>query len=539
LIDADALPAFPLMAPRLQGELTPAGELSIAIWGVGEVGRLTLTPPAGPLVVAPNRIETADGTAGLYVAQSAPVLALRGFQPSGLHLPGRGDILVEPRGEDWLIVAGANAAETTKGLALGVADIRREADAHVRRCDLLPSADPLIRSMVAQAAHASLSSVRHYPDGAFAGLAAGLAYATPARTYYRDGYWTLQLLLRLAPDIVAEQIELLGRQVQDGGEAPSAVILSGPHADAFETRRIEQLALAAIHWRAGEWWSDHFDSPLFFVLAVADYVAATGDNALARRWWPKLAAIFERYVGLIGPRGLPLKPHNDRDWADNVMREGLVAYDLGLWVGALKGLAQLGKTIAPVVADAAAKMAQTACAAIDRALWLGDHYVDYVRFDGSAETHLTLDSLTLLRFGAVSEPRALEVLDAVRARLESRRNAGQPYGDFGMLCVYPPFDRPGELRAKSAFAYRYHNGADWPWLDGLYAAERLRRGLGGWRYPLTRWWEWSLAQGWAGAVEYFSPPFGRGSLLQGWSSLPAAVALADADRVLAGDGDEA
>jgi glycogen debranching enzyme len=527
------------MAPRLQGELTPAGELSIGIWGVGEVGRLTLAPPPGPLIVAPNRIETADGTAGLYAAQSAPALALRGFQPSGLHLPGRGDVLVEPRGEDWLIVAGANAAETTKGLALGVDDIRREADAHVRRCDLMPTADPLVRSMVVQAAHASLSSVRRYADGAFAGLSAGLAYATPARTYYRDGYWTLQLLLRLAPDIVAEQIEVLARQVQDSGEAPSAVILSGPHADAFENRRIEQLALAAIHWRPGEWWSDHFDSPLFFVLAVAECVAATGDEAPARRWWPKLAAIFERYVGLIGPHGLPMKPHNDRDWADNVMREGLVAYDLGLWVGALKALAQLGRTIAPVVADAAKRMAESACAAIDQTLWRDDHYADYVRFDGSAETHLTLDSLTLLRFGAIPEARALQVLDQVRSRLESRRNAGQPYGDFGMLCVYPPFDRRGELRAKSAFAYRYHNGADWPWLDGLYAAERLRRGLGGWRYPLMRWWEWSLAQGWAGAVEYFSPPFGRGSLLQGWSSLPAAVALAYADRVLAGDGDEA
>jgi hypothetical protein len=46
-----------------------------------------------------------------------------------------------------------------------------------------------------------------------------------------------------------------------------------------------------------------------------------------------------------------------------------------------------------------------------------------------------------------------------------------------------------------------------------------------------------MAAGWAGAVEYFSPAFGRGSLLQGWSSLPAAVVLAHADQVLAGDPD--
>jgi glycogen debranching enzyme len=106
-----------------------------------------------------------------------------------------------------------------------------------------------------------------------------------------------------------------------------------------------------------------------------------------------------------------------------------------------------------------------------------------------------------------------------------------------MLCAWPPFRRRADTRAKSVFAFRYHNGADWPWLDALYAGERLRRGLPGWRYPLTRWWESCLANGWAGPVEYFSPPFGRGCLLQGWSALPAATALAHADAVLAGDLD--
>ena len=95
----------------------------------------------------------------------------------------------------------------------------------------------------------------------------------------------------------------------------------------------------------------------------------------------------------------------------------------------------------------------------------------------------------------------------------------------GVLCAFPPYKRARDIRAKTAFPFRYHNGSDWPYLDGLYAEERLRRGLGGARYPLTRWWEYCLAQGWAGPVEYFAPPFGRGSLLQGWSSMPATAAL--------------
>jgi hypothetical protein len=533
LLAAAALPEFPLMAPRLQGELAPDGELVLSLWGLGEVGRLRLTGLDGPLVIAPNRIEGRAGT-GLWAAQSAPALTLVGPRPQVL---GEGRLVVEPRREAWLVAAGADDAELAAALALDPAAIRREADDYVARCDRLPTAPPPLRSLVMQGAHAALSSIRQDEHGRFAGLAAGLIYSNPPRTYYRDGYWTLQLLLRVAPEVVEGEIERLAAGVQADGEAPSAVIVACPAADEFERNRLARSALAAVHWRPGDWWSDHFDSPLFFALAVGDHARATGDDALARRHWPALTGIFRRYLALRGPDGLPVKPHNDRDWADNVYREGLAAYDLGLWVGALDTLARLGASIDPALAAEAAAEAAGARAAIARTLRRDGLYIDYLRPDGWAETHLALDALTLLRFDAVSEADAAAMLDAVAARLESRHNAEQPYGDFGMLSVWPLFSDHAALRSKSAFPYRYHNGGDWPWLDALYAAERLRRGLPGWRYPLMRWWEECLAKGWAGAVEHYSVPFGRGSLLQGWSSLPAAVALAYAATVLAGDPD--
>ncbi len=526
------------MAPRLQGELAADGSLSLSIWGSGEAGRLRLAGLKGPLVVAPNRIETIGG-GGLFVAQSAPILALKGVSPEEIWPSGGAGFIVEPRGADFVVAAGDDELEAGAALDIDVAAIVAEANAYAARCDLAPAADPLLRSLVMQAAHAALSSARNDAGGGFAGLAAGLAYSNPPRTYYRDGYWTLQLLMRLAPDIAAAEIELLARSVQDGGEAPSAVIVGGRHAEDFERRRLEEAAMAAVHWRLGEWWSDHFDSPLFFVLAVAEHAAASGDDALARAHWPQLASVFHRYMALRGPAGLPVKPRNDRDWADNVYRDGLVAYDVGLWIGALDALARLGKRLEPALGAEARAEAAAARAAADAALWRGDHYADYVRPDGWTEAHLALDALMLLRFDAVPEARALTVLDQVRAKLESRRNDDQPYGDFGMLCAFPPFADHAALRAKSAFDYRYHNGGEWPWLDAVYAAERLRRGLPGWRYPLTRWWSYSLEQGWAGPVEHFSRPYGRGSLLQGWSSLAAAVALQYAERTLAGDPDEA
>ena len=556
-LEGDAAVTFPFMGPRLQGRLEPSGRLSLALWGAGDLATLYLGAVRGPCRIGPNRL-TARGL-DLHVARSAPAMLIRGARLRSLRPAlrraawdgpaeppptvatdgsrrrvdlGWGALAVEQRGEDLMIAAGADGAELAAALRLTAPEIIAEASDHAARCDVMTAADPLLRSMVQQGAHAALSSIRRDAAGGFCGLAAGLAYSTPARTYFRDGYWTAQLLLRLAPDCVREQIDLIAPGIQPDGEAPSGVILEGDGAAAWAARPGRR---ARTHHRPRDWWSDHFDSPLFFILLIGDLIAATGDEMAIHRHWPLVRAILDRYANLCGDAGLPLKPRNDRDWADNVYRAGAVAYDLGLWVGALKVVARWGVALDPEVAEDCARRAGAAAPAITAALWTGEGFADYAPLDAPPEPHLALDSLTLLRYGAATEDQAATVLASVRRRLETRRNPAQRWGDWGMMCAYPPFARRRDTRAKSAFAFRYHNGADWPWLDGLYAQERLRRGLSGWRYPLLRWWEVSLAEGWAAPVEYYSPPFARGGLLQGWSGLPACVALDHAETVLAGD----
>lgn len=556
-LKADGPVTFPFMAPRLQGRLDPDGRLHLALWGAGDLGVVRLGPVAGPIRTGPNRL-TAPGL-DIHIAVSAPAMLIEGGRAASIRPAKRraawdrpadppprvsrdgvrhsldlpwARLVIETRGEDLVIAAGAGTGELEAALALPAGAIRAEAAAYAAECDLLPGAGPLLRSMMVQGAHAALSSVRHDAGGGFSGLAAGLAYSTPARTYFRDGYWTAQLLLRISPAAVAAQIDRLAEGVQPDGEAPSGVILEGDGAAAWAARPGRR---SSTHHRPRDWWSDHFDSPLFLVLLIGDYAELTGDAGPVHRHWSLIRAILDRYDRLSGPQGLPLKPRNDRDWADNVYRAGAVAYDLGLWIGALKAAARWGADIDPALAAAFGRRAEAALPAIRQALWTGRWFADYAPAGGPREDHLALDSLTLLRHGAVSEGQALQVLAAVREHLESRRNGAQHWGDWGMICAFPPFATRKDTRAKSAFAWRYHNGADWPWLDGLYAGERLRRGLPGWRYPLLRWWEVSLARGWAAPVEYWSPPFPRGGLLQGWSSLPACVALDHAETILAGD----
>jgi hypothetical protein len=554
LLAAQSAVLLPIMAPRLQGDLNPDGSLTLALWAAGTLATIAFEPFAGPFDYAPNRVVGRTGSA--HVAQRAPAMVLRGTrlrrlapasraawwhdassspapvksQTGGLRIcrVGWGVVIAEQRGTDLVLTVGAGEDEARAALSLSVDAIVAEAATYCSLCDRMPEADPVLRSMVLQGTHATLSSIRQDQHGVFAGLAAGQAYSAPARTYYRDGYWTLQPLLHCSPGVVRDQIRLLARGIQADGEAPSGVILSGEAQSlAWDKFRREDRVYREEHLRSGDWWSDHFDSPLFFILALGDYVRETGDMDEAKLHWPLLLAILERYVAVAGPDGLPRKPDHDRDWADNVYREGLVSYDLGLWVGALDALVAMGTTLDPATAERARELAAQARGSIDRLLWVetNGHYADFARTDGFVEDHLTLDSLTLLRYNAVPDSRALAVLTRAEKLLESQHNTEQPYGDWGTLCAFPPFKRARDVRSKTAFAYRYHNGSDWPYLDAIYAEERLRRGLPSARYALTRWWEACLASGWAGAVEYYSPPFGRGSLLQGWSGLPAHVAV--------------
>jgi hypothetical protein len=548
----------PFMAPRLQGDCRPEGRIELSLWGAGKLVNLTFTGWSAPFTYSPNRVEAHGG--GLYVAQSAPALFLKGaklrtFIPARrcawwgtmakrepierqegrrIARTGWGVAIAEQRPDGIFVTAGATIEEALAALELDQTKLIAEANAYVTRCDAMPEAPALMRSMISQSLHAALSSIRRDEHGAFAGLAAGQAYSAPARTYYRDGYWTLQALLDREPEAVRAQIDRLARGVQENGEAPSGVILTGPgQAEEWEKVRLTDPRIKEEHLRPGDWWSDHFDSPLFFILTIGDYINATGDGSPLSLYWDKVVAIFNRYCGFDEKgTGLPTKPRHDRDWADNVYRHGYVAYDLGLWIGALDVIAQHGASLDKAVASKAAAVAQKARASLDEALLQpGGTYADYGTKTDFVEDHLTLDSLTLLRFKAVSPERAKSVLAKVQEILESRNNDGQPYGDWGVLCAYPPFKRPKDTREKSYFAYRYHNGSDWPYLSGLYAEQRLAYGLDGADYPLLRWWKTCLEEGWMGAVEYFSPPWGRGSLLQGWSSMPAAAALAHKDKL--------
>ena len=578
------VPSLALTSERAQAIVDARGVHEVLVWGAGPTAGLRFEPPLpadASAEVAPNRLSLTWSGGELSIG--APVA-------SGLlQFTGRGELptlrVVVPRrvppgfdararlervelgwcvASDWAHayllapdgVPGA-AGRLTLGasgravLALGADDDEARRSAHVALSDpeAVPNAltshherlrrwlhcdDPELQSLALHGLHAALSARKTLADGSFAGFAAGVGYAVPARSYYRDAYWTLQALLPLAPELALEQLLTLARGVDERGEAPSGVITSAFAGDrSWRARRDADPALARDHPRDGIWWADHADSPLFFVLLCAEVAAWRGERDLLERvvdgrsLRERVHAVLERVAADADTAGLPRKPFHDRDWADNVYRSGAVTYQAGLYHGALQGAARLLATSDPERAERYRGRAARLRAAATERLWnerLG-HFVAFREPSGRAETALSIDTLTALRYDLADELQAERSLAAMRERLETRHNRDQPYGDWGVMCLFPPYAPWVRTRGKSRFAFRYHNGADWPYWDGVYAEQRLRRGLHGWRYPLTRWWRYGLERGWTTPVEYASPPFAPGSPSNAWSAMPVGAML--------------
>lgn len=430
------------------------------------------------------------------------------------------------------------------------------------------SGDALLDTLFAFCLDAAVSNFKADPLGGFEGLTAGVHYETPARTYFRDSFWACQALLPFYPELVRAQIVALAGGVHDDGSCPSAVLFPSPVLSAaLEAARRTIPGFSTLHQPPRDFWSGHHDSPSFFLLLLYDYLAWTGDGTVLWEAAPASShdaapgpTVLDRAVRAarhlldaeVHGEGLARKPYDTLDWADNVFRSGWVTYDEALRAAALGRaaamLAPLDRWGSPPREERLEELAsdstrlamvrrleeahRRARLAINEKLWLPDrgYYAEYVEppAHGDAaptvpEPHLAIDTLAVLLWDLAPADRARRVLEQTETLLESRRNHHQPYGDWGVMCCFPPYRDRRRLTGKARFPYRYHNGAEWPYSSAVLALLRMRYGVGDWRYPLVRFWEVSLANGWAAPVEYHSPPYAPGSPNQAWSSMPAAA----------------
>jgi glycogen debranching enzyme len=214
----------------------------------------------------------------------------------------------------------------------------------------------------------------------------------------------------------------------------------------------------------------HADTTALYVVAVRDYVAASGDTAFARAMWPSVRQAFE-YCALMDEDGDGLM--------DNTLA-GLAAVETGklqakdvqtdvflaaAWADAAAAAAELAALAEPAFAPTARTAAAAARAALNRRFLDDEHRRVFfaVLRDGSGESAPTVWPAYGIWRGVIDATRP-----AVAGTLDELAGAGLAT-DWGarMLSSSSPLYEP----------LSYNNGAVWPFLTGfaalaLYAEHR-------------------------------------------------------------------
>jgi hypothetical protein len=398
--------------------------------------------------------------------------------------------------------------------------------------NMFDSDDRLLDQMFSACIDCALSNFKSDNTINFNAFYAGVRYKEPARTYFRDSYWTSQSILPFKSGLIRKQIIALSKGIHDDGSCGSGVKFDG-----------------------SDWWSNHYDSPSFFIMMIYDYIIWTGDESILeektlgkarddgkgnielskeKTIWAKAKKVLEWLENTdTNNNGLIQKPQNSfGDWADEVARVNEVTYVNALYYRALNSMSYLAKLTKEFdISRYYKEKARNVKKAINRHLWDNNkkHYVDFITTDNSGkilykEDHFMEDTFTALLYGVANDIQINSSLNYARNWLESRNNFVQPYGDWGTLCIWPLYKETTYRRPReSDDPYRYHNGADWPYLDGLNALTRLIFNDPYWEYPLTKWWKESIKKNWLTPVEYFQPVYPEGGFRQAWSSMPAAA----------------
>ncbi len=355
---------------------------------------------------------------------------------------------------------------------------------------------------------AHFCALQNYKEiGHFKGFMAGCKYVVPARTYFRDAYFTVLSMYNGHQNKIRNEILTLSRGIDEDGHCPSAV-----------------------KYDFSSFWGHHFDSPSMYILMVYDYVNNTGDVSVLSEQigsctiLKQMERVLDKLEHFCDETGLLVKegPYNRRDWADEVNRYGYVTYDEILYARALYGFARLltaaGKTQQAAHYDQQFLQVKQS---IHRYLWMEDkgHYVNYSNAD-FVEDNLSIDTVLAVIFDIADPRQSVRLLENCVSRLDSRNHTA--LAPFGTLSVYPLYKDIHATVNKSARPFDYHNGAEWPYWSALLAYALKMYGFA-YDFPLKNWFSYNLNRGNFTPIEYFSPYCKDGSLLQAWSSVAAFV----------------
>ena len=335
------------------------------------------------------------------------------------------------------------------------------------------------------------SALENYKEiGAYKGFSAASIANDPVRSYFSDVFTVAPAMLKPRPALVRNEILTLAHGIKENGECPAGVTFQ------FQPR---------LHY--------YYDSASCFVLSVYDYINHTGDLSLldekvnGKSVYQLCLLALDKLSGYEDETGLIVKSgqYNKRDWADEVNRTGYVTYVELLYARALDCLSRIAGTRDKTRAARYHRMFLRTKNAINAHLWDDEkgYYINY-RDGDFVEDNLSVDTILAVLFGISDKNRTERLLDVFSAILETRNNAAQPAGDFGVTCVWPPYRGTDRLFNRSTQQYDYLNGAAWPYWSALVAYAQKTHGRDP-SYALLSPFDWCVKHGCYSLAKCYSP----------------------------------
>jgi hypothetical protein len=205
------------------------------------------------------------------------------------------------------------------------------------------------------------------------------------------------------------------------------------------------------------------DATALFVIAVRDYVEASGDVEFARRHQAHLDRAFDYMRSTAGAGGYPKNFGSGHGWVEGgpLLPVQVELYQAGCYVEALRSMAKLARLTGDTARAAAfEKEFEEKRSGLDRLFWLaGDNtYAFALDRDGKPVDQPSVLATVPMWFG---------VLDAAKSRRMIERLATEAHSpDWGMRIIgtdSPTFDPAG-----------YHFGSVWPLFTGWASVGEYR-----------------------------------------------------------------
>jgi len=257
----------------------------------------------------------------------------------------------------------------------------------------------------------------------------------------RDSFWT-SFALDSAGDFetARDAIAFVARFQRADGKMPHEISQSASLVDWFQQFPYGYASADA--------------TPLF-VIAMRDYVQASGDTAFAREMWPRLEKALAFLRSTLDVDGFPKNYGVGHGWVEGgpLLPVRVELYQAGCYVEALRALAKLAVlTDHPDVAAQLEQPYKTARAKIEERFWLpqAHEYAFAIGTDGKPVRQPTV---------LATVPMWFDVLDERHAQSMIERLSGEDHAsDWGM-----------RILSSHSAAYGpagYHFGSVWPLFTG-------------------------------------------------------------------------